>query len=235
MKRQFKKIILCSLFFLMLTNFSSNQTYTKGLLMGKSKDILPLLKGTNYKLQTNAYDALQKMINAAFQKGVKIDVVSAYRSFDHQNRLWKTKYDKFRSRGYSVKAAVSKVIEYTAIPGTSRHHWGTEVDLRDYSKRNTKYLESNSKSKYQNWMQDNAHKYGFYLAYTNNKFRKGYNYESWHYSYREISKPMLNTYLKLDINKMLKNENIVGNIVFTKNFMNKYVEEHVLGINDYLY
>lgn len=233
--KQTKKIISSILFFVLLTNFSVEQNYSKGLLMGKSKDILPFLKGKDYKLQIKAYDALQKMINAASKKDVKIDVVSAYRSFNHQNRLWKSKYDKFRNRGYSVKAAVSKVIEYTAIPGMSRHHWGTEVDLRDYSKRNTKYLRSNSKSKYQKWMQENAHKYGFYLAYTNNKFRKGYNYESWHYSYREISKPMLNAYLKLDINKDLKNENIAGNTVFTKSFMDKYVEEHILGINDYLF
>ncbi len=233
--KQPKKIILYVLLFALLTNFNLKQNYSKGLLMGKSKDILPFLKGNDYKLQVKVYDALQKMIVAASKKNIKIDVVSAYRSFDHQNRLWKTKYEKFINRGYSVKGAVYKIIEYTAIPGTSRHHWGTEVDLRDSSKRNTKYLKSDSNSKYQKWMQENAHKFGFYLAYTDNKFRKGYNYESWHYSYREISKPMLNAYLKLEINNVLKNENIAGNTVFTKDFMDKYVEEHILGINDYLY
>jgi len=84
-------------------------------------------------------------------------------------------------------------------------------------------------------MNENAHKYGFYLAYTNNKFRKGYKYESWHYSYRKLSKPLLNEYLKLDIIKILKKENIAGNKVFTKQFIKKYIDEHVLGINDYLF
>ena len=203
--------------------------YTTNQLIGKGKIAL---FGKNYKLQKEAYLSLEKMIKEARRQGVKIKVISSYRDFNHQNRIWKRKYDKFVSQGYSSKKAVDKVKEYSAIPGTSRHHWGTEVDLSggSYSLKNTV-----SSSKYKIWMNKNAHKFGFYRVYTYNKLRDGYNYESWHYSYRKLSKPMLEQYNQLDLVKILKNQKIAGNKYFTASFIKKYKEENVLGINDYLY
>lgn len=231
-----KKTIILSLILILLTSFSINNIKPdKAFLTGKSSARNSQFKGNKYKLQSKVFDALEKMKTAALKKGVQIDVVSAYRGFNHQNSLWKNKYLKFRNSGLSTKQAVLKVIEYTAIPGTSRHHWGTEVDLRDYNKRNTPNLRSQKNSKYEKWMQENAHKFGFYLAYNNNKFRKGYKFESWHYTYRELSKPLLIEYLKLDLVNILKQENILGNTVFTEKFIQKYINEHVLGINGNLF
>lgn len=231
-----KKIVFLSLVVTVLTSFSLYKINTdKSFLIGKSKSTNSKLKGYKYKLQPIVFDALEKMKTAALKKGVRIDVVSAYRGFEHQNRLWERKFRKYKNQGLSTKQAVLKVTEYTAIPGTSRHHWGTEVDLRDYSKHNSPNLRSQKDSKYEKWMQENAHKFGFYLAYTDNKFRKGYKFESWHYSYREISKPLLIEYLKLDISKILKQEHILGNQIFTKKFIQEYINEHVLGINGNLF
>ena len=28
-------------------------------------------------------------------------------------------------------AAIDKIIEYSTLPGTSRHHWGTDIDIID--------------------------------------------------------------------------------------------------------
>lgn len=228
------QIALFLLFVGLLTSFTYQKIKTdKFILIGKSKAIKPLLKGKGHKLQVEAYNALEKMKKDALKKGIKIRVISAYRSFEHQNNIWNRKYKSLRKQGYSVTKTVKKIIEYTAIPGTSRHHWGTEVDLSNHKGLNNNLQKD--KNKYEKWMNENAHKYGFYLAYTNNKFRKGYKYESWHYSYRSISKPLLIEYLKLDIIKILKSENIAGKSVFTTAFIQKYIDEHVLGINDYLY
>ncbi len=203
--------------------------YSINQLIGKEK--IELYGKGNYRLQKEAYFSLEKMIKEARRQGVKIKVVSSYRGFNHQNRIWKRKYDKFIKQGLSSKQAVEKVKEYTAIPGTSRHHWGTDVDLSNGIPR----LSNHSNNKYSKWMNDNAHKYGFYRVYTKNKFRDGYNYESWHYSYRKLSNPMLKQYNKLDLVKILKNQNIAGNKHFTSVFVKNYKEKNVLGINDYLY
>ncbi len=224
-------IILASFALFSPTLFASKRKkYSKDMLIGKEKI---KLYGKGYKMQKEAYLALEKMRKEALVKEVRIHVISAYRSFEHQNRIWSRKFKKFKAQGYSVKEAINKVKEYSAIPGTSRHHWGTDVDLVDYNK---KFLNNKAiHSKYVTWMEENAHKYGFYRVYTSNKFRTGYNYESWHYSYRNISKFMLEDYLKLDIVAVLKNEKIAGNQLFTKPFLKKYLDNNVLGINDYLF
>ncbi|MEE9349796.1 MAG: M15 family metallopeptidase [Flavobacteriaceae bacterium] len=210
----------------------TKKLFSKNALIGKEK----IKFYGSYKLQKEAYVALENMITEAKLNNVKIHVVSGYRSFEHQNRIWEKKFANFRKKGYSTIDAVNKVKEYTAIPGTSRHHWGTDVDLVDYRKKFERNLSSSeSNKKYTKWMDDNAHKFGFYRVFTKNKFRKGYNYESWHYSYRKIAKPMLEAYLELDIVSILSHEEIAGNAVFTKEFLQNYVKNNVLGINDYLF
>ncbi len=209
-------------------------SFSKNMLLGKEKI---KLYGKGYQLQKEAYLSLERMRKAALTKNVRIHVVSSYRSFAHQNRIWSRKYKTFKKKGYSIKNAVNKVKEYSAIPGTSRHHWGTDVDLTDYNKKHLKnnLQKTKSQQRYEKWMDANAHKFGFYRTYTKNPFRKGYKYESWHYSYRKIAKPMLEEYMKLDIVSILSKEKIAGNSVFTKQFLKTYISNNVLGINMYLY
>ena len=38
---------------------------------------------------------------------------------------------KFKNQGMPDKAAIRKIIECSTLPGTSRHHWGTDIDLID--------------------------------------------------------------------------------------------------------
>jgi len=49
------------------------------------------------------------------------------------------------------------------MPGTSRHHWGSDVDL--YSLEDIDFLKGNGKIIYQ-WLTDNAASYGFCQPYT---------------------------------------------------------------------
>ena len=36
-----------------------------------------------------------------------------------------------RQAGLSPEENIQKIIEYSTLPGTSRHHWGTEIDIID--------------------------------------------------------------------------------------------------------
>lgn len=222
----FSLLVLFISFLMMNFTMQTSKQYPVNVLVGKGGI---KLYGTNFKLQKEAYSALNMLIDDAKKQGLHIKVVSAYRSFDHQKRIWNRKYIKFINQGLSPIDAVNKVKEYTAIPGTSRHHWGTDVDLSVNSKL------SNSKNKFIKWMNLNAHKYGFYRVYTKNKLREGYKYESWHYSYRKLANPMLKQYNKLNLVNLLKNTKILGSEYFTTSFINNYKERNVLGINDYLY
>ena len=73
------------------------------------------------------------------------------------------------------------------MPGTSRHRWGTDVDM--YSLENYDFDFGNGKIIY-DWLVDNAASYGFCQPYTAGRCA-GYNEERWHWSYCPISKPLL--------------------------------------------
>lgn len=198
----------------------------------------PKLYGTNHKLQKEASDAFESMQAAALKDGIKLFSVSSHRNFNAQLRIWNSKYDKFKKQGFKGKEIINKIIEYSAFPGASRHHWGTDLDISDLNVQqpadplNPKhFLEGGIYSKMYAWMQKNAADFGFYEAYTNDKQRKGFKFEPWHYSYKKISLPMLQEYEAVDFEKNIKSELIKGNKYIDKAFWDKYMQQYVLGIN----
>ncbi|HFS67017.1 MAG TPA: D-alanyl-D-alanine carboxypeptidase family protein [Flavobacteriia bacterium] len=211
-----------------IVSFQEDSMITPEMLIGKSVAIQPLLKGDKIKLQKEVHDALQKMIRAAKKDNVHIVLISGYRSFNHQKRIWNRKFDKYRKQGYSVKECINKITNYTAIPGTSRHHWGTDVDLSD---KYANGLNNNKRAIFNQWMQKNAKKFGFYLVYTNDKNRTGYKFESWHFTYKKLSKPLLDKYIKTNVFNLIKNQGVKGSYTFTKSFFKQYVDQFILGIN----
>ena len=93
------------------------------------------LYGEDINLRKEAHDAFVEMRKAALTDGIDIKIVSSYRSFDRQAAIFERKYLKYTDDGMEPLDAVEKIIEYSTIPGTSRHHWGTDVDLIDGSPR----------------------------------------------------------------------------------------------------
>ncbi len=199
------------------------------------------LKGTDYKLIDTAYDTFQKMKNEALKSGIQLEVVSAYRSFNRQKEIWNRKYSTFTSQGLSPIGAINKIIEYSTIPGTSRHHWGTDIDLIDSAVQRPNnvllekhYIDEGVFCRMKEWMDQNASKFDFYEVYTNTPGRKGFKYEPWHFSYAPLSKPMLKTYLNIDILALIKNLNIQGSTHFSNQFIEDYIKNHILDIHPIL-
>ena len=114
------------------TLLSQETRYSMEELMGKA-DID--LYGEDINLRKEAHDAFVEMRKAALTDGIDIKIVSSYRSFDRQAAIFERKYLKYTDDGMEPLDAVEKIIEYSTIPGTSRHHWGTDVDLIDGSPR----------------------------------------------------------------------------------------------------
>jgi len=212
------------------------QEFSKDILMGKGD---PLLLGEGYNLRKEAHQAFLKMSAAAQKSGFKIKVVSSYRNYAHQNRIWERKYKKFTQEGLSPIEAIQKIIEYSTIPGTSRHHWGTDIDIVDgnaFQPKDGLLLEQNFEGDgpfcpFKEWLDIHANTFGFYLVYTNDKKRKGFKYEPWHYSYAPLSIAMLKAYKKIDIITELKNVKLLGSNFFTEDFINKYLSNNILDIN----
>lgn len=204
-------------------------------LMGKS-DIELYGKGIN--LRKEAHDAFIEMKRAAYTGGVDLKIVSSYRSFNRQQVIFENKFIKYTDAGMDPLAAISKIIEYSTIPGTSRHHWGTDIDVIDgYQKVDgdvlvpSKYGEGQPFENFKKWMDENAEKFGFYLVYTDDKKRRGFKYEPWHYSYAPISIPMLETFRGKNLLQIYKNEDFIGSEHFTSGFLRTYITDNILDVN----
>lgn len=207
-------------------------------LIGKGK---PVLHGKGFSLRKEAYDAFIKMQAAAAKDGISIHVVSSYRNYAHQNRIWERKYKRFTKQGLSPIQAIQKIIAYSTIPGTSRHHWATDIDIIDKNASYSgdvlvpsKFHGDGPFCKLREWLEANANTYGFYIVYTDHPNRKGFKYEPWHYSYAPISKPMLKKYKELDLKKMLQEQKLIGSEHFNEDFINTYINANILDINPIL-
>ena len=145
-------------------------------------------------MRKDAYQAFTKLAEAALKSGHKLVIKSATRNFDYQKNIWEKKWigettledgTKASSIKKSKKRA-EKILQYSSMPGTSRHHWGTDIDLNNL---NNKYFESGEGKALYEWLQKNAILYGFCQVYSpKGKMRKtGYNEEKWHWSYMPVS------------------------------------------------
>ena len=205
------------------------------LLVGKGS---PNLVGKNYALLPEADKAFRSMSTAAQKQGIKIKVVSSYRSFERQKSIWNTKFLKFKNQGMQDNAAIRKIIEYSTLPGTSRHHWGTDIDIIDTGPHQhgdvliTKnFHDKGPYNSLREWMEINAQNYGFLLPYNKDENRSGFKYEPWHYSYAPKSIPMLKQYLELDHWELIFSTDLMGGEALGKEFLQSYIKSHVMGID----
>lgn len=230
-----KKLIVF-LFFLICNEFYSQATVDLEIIIGKSQSNLV---GDSIRLEVNTYKAFKKMEAAAKRDGIYLKIVSAYRGFERQKLIWNNKYEKF-TNDFSLEPekAISEIIRFSTVPGTSRHHWGTDIDIIDGNfpdEENVLVSEKFEKDglfyKVKNWLDNNSENFGFYLTYTNDKNRKGFEFEPWHYSYKPVSIKYYRALIKTDLKKIIQNLDINGSDYFDESFIDTYIAENIMDIN----
>lgn len=153
-------------------------------------------------LQKKTYQAFKAMADSAKEDGIRLIIVSGTRNFKYQKGIWDRKWNASDSATGLGKA--KGILEYSSMPMTSRHHWGTDIDLNNL---NNSYFESGKGKKEYNWLKEHANSFGFYQPYTDKSIngRTGYNMEKWHWSYLPLACPYLAYY-----NKHITNKDITG-------------------------
>jgi len=145
-------------------------------------------------LRNEAYTAFKDMYYAAKECGVNLTIISAARNFDYQKGIWERKWKDGKYIKYFGAERARAIMKYSSMPGTSRHHWGTDIDIN--SLNDNYFLSGKGQIEYE-WLKAHASKYGYYQTYTPKETgRTGYEEEKWHWSYLPLSKSMLNEYNK---------------------------------------
>lgn len=157
--------------------------------------------GRTQYLRLETAEAFAKL-HAAFQKDhpeISLYVTSSTRNFWYQKAIWDGKFTgKRKVDGMALNIAIPdirkrmvKILEYSSMPGTSRHHWGTDLDINRLV--NSYYEKGEGKVIY-DWFVDNAPDYGFFQVYTDGR-NGGYNEEKWHWSYIPVSRRLMQEWI----------------------------------------
>lgn len=197
------KILICCFILLNIIAAKRNLNVEgKLILLGKydpSKIESFVLIGPPYTYKNNVwlhkevFDAFKHMYHAAKSDGIDLFIISGVRTFWQQKQIWENKWQSqdFLSNATNnttednIKRALL-ILRYTAMPGTSRHHWGTDIDLNSIS---IKYFQTEKGKKVYEWLAKNAQKYGFCQPYFGKGISRmtGHEDEPWHWSYVPLS------------------------------------------------
>ncbi len=145
-------------------------------------------------LRKEAFESFRKMWEAARKDSVPLKIISSTRTFFQQKAIWEAKWSRFAKTTPDPTARAVRIMEYSAMPGASRHHWGTDIDLNDLN--NPAFEAGGKYASVYDWLQKNAHRFGFCQPYTPKGAERphGYNEEKWHWTYQPLSAPMLEAY-----------------------------------------
>ena len=156
-------------------------------------------------IHLQALDAFLGMKADAARVGIDIAIVSSFRDFAAQQRIWDLKYrgerplydshGNVRDRAsLSEDELVNAILCWSALPGGSRHHWGTELDVVDKAAMPEGYrvrlvpAETQPGGVFHDlhcWLDANMARFNFFRPYST--FRGGVLPEAWHLSYAPVS------------------------------------------------
>ncbi len=150
----------------------------------------------------DAVDAFVRMAEDAASNGYVLKAVSAFRSFSDQKEIWENKWNgktavggkKLNVSTPDPKARALKILEFSSMPATSRHHWGTDFDINNL---NNSYFNTRDGKRIYDWLTSHAPQYGFcqvYSAKGADGRSTGYEEEKWHWSYMPVASWYLKQY-----------------------------------------
>lgn len=219
-----------------------NPVYSADYLLGKFNQKTDTMFGAipikycskeGMYLRKETISAFVKMYEAAKKEGVSLKIISATRNFNEQKSIWDAKWNGSRlvngkNLSQTIKDPVERartILRYSSMPGTSRHHWGTDMDLN--SLENSYFTTAEGKKVY-DWLKNNAVTYGFCQPYSlkSESRPNGYEEEKWHWSYMPLSSVLLKEY-----SGKIKSESISGFTGSETATKLNIIEHYVKGIN----
>lgn len=119
------------------------------MLYGLSEEhLIAIPSQENYKFHQGILESWNHLKEAAATQGLEIVVISSFRSFEVQKRIWNLKATgqrellddqenpiAFSKFNLEIKEdqfqLIQTIMRWSALPGLSRHHWGTDLDIID--------------------------------------------------------------------------------------------------------
>ena len=176
-------------------------------LTGRVRTHIVDLDAPRCALHYEAVAAFLAMKDAAALEGMELFACSSFRDFERQQLIWNQKWQGERvlldrqgqtldPRRLTDSERMEAILRWSAIPGGSRHHWGSDLDVADRTAMPPGYEPQVIPEEYARdgifgrlsaWLDDNMSAYGFFRPYRND--RGGVAPEPWHLSYAPVALP----------------------------------------------
>lgn len=197
-------------------------------LTGRADTHVVAVEDAGIRLHRDAAAAFVALRAAARRAGFDLAVASAFRDFARQRALWNAKWRGERpvldAAGKPLDAAalapaerVAAILNWSALPGASRHHWGTDIDVWDRGAVPSGYALQLVPAEYRAggpfaalsaWLDRNMRRYGFYRPYATGA--GGVRPEPWHLSFAPVAEPARRSLDAATLGEAIRGAGVLG-------------------------
>ena len=176
-----------------------------GELTGQVRTHIADVSEPNCALHVHAVAPLLNLRHAALADGFDLWPISSFRDFSRQLIIWNGKFSGEKpmfdasgqaldARELSPRERIEAILLWSALPGASRHHWGTDVDLIDRNATPAGYRAQLTQEEFAPagpyaalaaWLKVNSARFGFFRPFRG--VLSGVQPEPWHFSFAPIA------------------------------------------------
>lgn len=180
------------------------------MLTGRSRAHVVEVEGPGCTLHRDVVQPFLRLRAAAATAGINLRAASSFRDFDRQLFIWNAKFRGERPvldrQGRAVPMAtldtaarIEAILVWSALPGASRHHWGTDLDVYDAAAMPDpsrlqlvpeEYAENGPFARLAEWLAEHLADYGFFRPYAPRSAAvaaAGVSPEPWHLSFAPLA------------------------------------------------
>lgn len=175
-------------------------------LTGRARTHVVEIESPRCVLHYEAVASFLAMRDAARRAGLDLQAASSFRDYERQLLIWNRKWRGERALldrdGRPLDPStlddaqrVDAILTWSALPGGSRHHWGSDLDVIDAAAIPDGYALQLVPAEYATdgifarltaWLDGHMHRYGFFRPYGTD--RGGAGAEPWHLSYAPVAR-----------------------------------------------
>ncbi len=146
----------------------------------------------NHEVRPEVATAVEGLFAAALQKGIRLRLLSGYRSWARQ----KTLHEEMAG-----SSGLTRALRLVARPGYSEHQSGLAIDLGDSDNTGLDFHNTFADSPAGKWLAANAADFGFHVRYPRDREAiTGFAWESWHFRFvgRTLARELQSTGVTLE-------------------------------------
>jgi LAS superfamily LD-carboxypeptidase LdcB len=216
-------------------------------ITGRTRTHVVQLATPRFAAHPEVAAAFLRMRDAAARDGFELRPYSSFRGYAAQARIWEMKFSgraplydlqgRVRERtGWTEDDVIAHILDWSALPGASRHQWGTEIDVVDAAVMPPGYkprllpdevAEGGLFAPLHRWLDVHLREHGFFRPYA--RYQGGMFPEPWHLSYAPLSLRAIDD-LTLDVLRRATEASALPGKARVLQLLPQILERHVRNI-----